>query len=234
MTTLFVHGFQYDPKSTGRDNPHVHTFPRWRKMLPEGEVLYHSWFSVPLTKANVWRAWRYGHRWNRYRWAWDLAEAEGAVLARRRMSMSSPPNIVCHSLGSRVVLKALEMGMPASRVLLLNGAEYQVQGLRIARMRKDVEFFATVVPEDDVLNKLGRFAPGWGGNFVGNTPHLGRGSNWTDLPLDDEIFQIKLLGSHGWRVAGDNPDQAGDHWYSFEHEDNWPLYRAILDRSWPT
>lgn len=92
-----------------------------------------------------------------------------------------------------------------------------------------------IVPSDGVLRIPGRFAPGFGGDFVGNTP-LGAlaPANWTDLPLDDELFKIKLFGSHGWRVAGDNPDQIGDHWYSFENENNWPLYRGIRDRTWPT
>ena len=236
MPVLLVHGFQYDPQATDRSNPYEHTFPRWREMLrlsDESDVVYHAWFSVPLTPINIWRAWRHG-RWNRYRWAWDLAKAEGVALAMTLPALGSKPvDIVCHSLGSRVVLKALELGAPAGRVLILNGAEYQAQGLRVAQMRRDVEFFATVVPEDDVLNKLGRFAPGWGGDFVGNTLQIRPPPNWTDLPLDGKSFKTQLLEINGWRVAGDNPNQSGDHWYSFENEDNWPLYRAILAREWP-
>ena len=186
---LLVHGFQYDPDSEGRDNPHNHTFPRWEEMLGAVPTFRHAWFSVPLTPKNVWRSWRHG-RWNRYRWAWDLARDEALKVANRLRSFPEPADVVCHSLGSRVVLSALALGAPAARVLLLNGAEYLNRGGEVARMRSDVEFFSVCVDADDVLDKLGRFAPGFGGSFVGNSPlGLLAPANWTDLPLDDANFQ---------------------------------------------
>lgn len=231
---LLVHGFQYDPDAEGRDNPHNYTFPRWEEMLGEVPTVRHAWFSVPLTRINIWRAWRHG-RWNRYRWAWDLAHDEASKVANILRSFAEPPDIVCHSLGSRVVVEALSLGASAARVLFLNGAEYLDAAARVARRRSKIEFFSVCVETDDVLNKMGRFAPGFGGEFVGNTP-LGilAPPNWTDLPLDDENFRETMRELYDWNLAGDNPESVGDHWYSFEHEDNWPLYRAILDRSWPT
>ena len=231
---LLVHGFQYDPAAEGRDNPHNHTFPRWGEMLGHLPTVRHAWFSVPLTRRNIWQAWRHG-RWNRYRWAWDLAHDEAVKVADRLSDFAEPPDIICHSLGSRVVVEALSLGAPAARVLFLNGAEYLETAARVARRRSEIEFFSVVVPSDDVLRIPGRFAPGFGGEFVGNTP-LGAlaPANWTDLPLDDPNFQGAMKELYGWDLAGDNPDQMGDHWYSFEHEDNWPLYLAIFDRTWPT
>ena len=231
---LLVHGFQYDPDAEGRDNPHNHTFPRWEEMLGDVPTVRHAWFSVPLTRRNVWRSWRHG-RWNRYRWAWDLAHDEALRVANRLRGFAEPADIVCHSLGSRVVVEALSLGAPAARVLFLNGAEYLDAAARVARRRSEIGFFSVSVATDDVLNKLGRFAPGFGGEFVGNTPlGLLASLNWTDLPLDDANFQGTMRELYGWDLAGDNPESVGDHWYSFEHEENWPLYRAILDRSWPT
>ncbi len=194
----------------------------------------HAWFSVPLTTGNVIRAWTHGY-WGVYRWAWALARDEAIKVANQLYSLPETPDIVCHSLGSRVVLSALALGAPAGRVLLLNGAEYLSRGEEVARMRPDVEIYSVCVREDDVLNKLGRAAPGWGGRFVGNTPlGLLAPANWTDLPLDDANFWGMMRELYGWDLTGDNPESVGDHWYSFENEKNWPLYRSILDRSWST
>ena len=233
MTVLLVHGFNHNPKSQGRDNAENYTYPRWLEMLGIEEANYYSWFSVPLTLVNIVRAVLHG-RWNRYRWAWDLAHEEGLKLANILRAFPEPADIVCHSLGSRVVLRALELGAPAGRVLILNGAEYANTAAMVAQWRRRVEFFAVIVKEDDVLNKLGRAAPGWGARFVGNTPlGLRAPPNWTDLPLDDPNFQGVMKTLYGWEVAGDNPESIGDHHYSFENENNWPLYRAIFARSWP-
>lgn len=230
---MFVHGFQYDSSQRSRDNPDSHTYPRWEQMLGISGAQRHAWFSVPLSFKNVFRSWLHG-RWNRYRWAWDLAEAESFKVATALRRQPAPVDVVCHSLGSRVVLLALELGAPAARVLILNGAEYAITAARVANKRDEIEFFSACVKTDDVLNKLGRFAPGWGGKFVGNGP-LGASAppNWTDLPLDDDDFRRRMKTVYDWDLAGDNPDESGDHWFSFEHEGNWPLYRAIMGRTWP-
>jgi len=221
LPVFMVHGFNYDPQATTRDNPYNYTFPLWEKMI--GRPGYpHAWFSVPLNARNIWRAWRAG-RWNRYRYAWDLAGDEAIGI--------NPPDrcdVVCHSLGTRVVLTALlTRALPVRRVLLLNGAEYASRGLAVARKRPDVEFFNIVVPGDDVLNTLARFAPGFGGAFVGNAGVEDAPANWRDIRLDDPL--VRAWGrTRRWSLAGDKPHQVSDHWYSFEHRGNWPLYRAIL------
>ncbi len=231
--SVLVHGFQYDPRAKGEDNPNTNTFPRWDEMLGVTGAERHSWFSVPMTWKNFILAPLNGY-WNRYTWAWALALEEASRVAMRLGNSAEKPDIICHSLGTRVVLAALEQDAPAGRVLLLNGAEYLDKAANVARNRPDVEFFSVIVGTDDVLNSLGRFAPGFGGRFVGNTPlGLGAPPNWTDLPLDNVIFRGLMQQLYGWDIQGDNPDQIGDHWYSFEYEGNWPLYRAIFAREWP-
>lgn len=236
MTLVFVHGFGDDPKSDVAEiNPNRYLFPRWERMLDREphQSCWHSWYSVPRTPQGIWRAWRQGH-WNRYEYAWDLAQVQARILAKDLRRTEQPPDILCHSLGSRVVLGALALGAPASRVIILNGAEYLSAAAAVAQARPDVEFFSVCVKEDDVLNILGRFAPGVGTRFVGNTVlGLKASSNWTDLPLDDINFRGLMKTLYGWELAGDNPDSAADHHYSYLNPDNWPLYRAILARSWP-
>ena len=227
LPVFMVHGFNYDPQATTRDNPFNYTFPLWEKMIGRPARYPHAWFSVPLTARNIWRAWRAG-RWNRYRYAWDLAGDEAINI-----NPPDPCDMVCHSLGTRVVLTALlTRALPVRRVLLLNGAEYASRGLAVARRRPDIEFFNIVVPGDDVLNTLGRFAPGFGGAFVGNAGVKDAPANWRDIRLDNPRVKAWAFNRGytpvGHNLAGDSPRKVGDHWFTFENRGNWPLYRAIL------
>jgi len=207
---VLVHGYLHDHRKPSPNHPEHNLYPLWRKMLGHTtSVVPFFWFSKP----SFLNAWIHG-RWNRYRYAWDLAE-EAADRLRTVLSASEEPvDILCHSLGSRVVLLALMGARPgvARRVLILNGAAYSRSGAMAARMCSEVKFYNVVVPADDVISKLARFAPGPGTDFLGNTgaPET---PNWTNVDLGGE---------------GDNPDSAGDHHYSYENEANWPIYRAIF------
>ena len=225
---VFVHGFSYDPRTPGLDHPEYHTYLRWREMLPEQEVLPFTWFSDP----SVWNAWRHG-RWNRYRRAWDMAE-EASWRLESFVKSHRPVNIVCHSLGSRVVMRMLHRIGGVSKVLILNGAEYSWSGHNVAMSRSSVQFYNVVVPADDVLNVLARFAPGRDRKFLGNCGVASPPPNWQDLRLDDSgSLPRAWAAAHGLPApAGDNPRSIGDHHYSYENEDNWPLYRAILSEEW--
>lgn len=225
---ILIHGFGYDPREPGPDHPEHHTYPRWREMLPEREVVPFAWFSDPGT----WDAWR-GGRWNRYRYAWDLAERAGGKLATV-LAVCGPSNIVCHSLGSRVVVAALRRHHAAERVLILNGAEYSTAGETVACACPGTRFYNVVVPADDVLNILAKFAPGRDRRFLGNRGLASPPSNWQDLRIDDVGSLPYAFAAARNRLppAGDNSRRIGDHWYSFENEANWPLYRAIFSGEW--
>ena len=226
---VFVHGFQYDPREPGPDHPEHTTYPLWRAMLEDrgDKTLPFVWFSNP-SRMDAWKH----RRWNRYRWAWDLAEEAGRRL-RNTLSSSEPVDIVCHSLGSRVVMQALRLGLRADKVLILNGAEYSSTGEAVARMPGVTRFYNVVVREDDVLNKLARFAPGWGGKFMGNCGAFSHLPNWQDLRLGNSLLLETWAWEHNLAVPeGDNPRRVSDHWYSFKNEENWPLYRAVFNGEW--
>ncbi len=229
---IFVHGFKYDNRTFGPDHPEYHTYPRWREMLPDREVIPFKWFSNPsLTDA-----WKKGY-WNHYRYAWALAKCAGDRLVGVAMAPRGPVDIVCHSLGSRVVMTALSQRstiphalMNISKVLVLNGAEYSHTGRAVALACPGIKFYNIIVPEDDVLNDLARFAPGQHHRFLGTHGGGEDLPNWQDLHIDDDESP-----THAWAEArelpapaGDNPCRRSDHWYSFENEDNWPLYRAVF------
>ena len=240
--TILVHGFGYDPEAEDRDNPENYTFPRWRDMLGDPGAVGYSWYSVPFGYAGLLNSWFSG-RWNRYRHAWDLAQEEGYKL--RYLELLSPVrgergDIVCHSLGSKVVLDALNTGLDMSlyvgKVLIMGGAATSEYALRVAKKQPNIEFYSTVVREDDILHKLGRFAPGCTGAVIGQAG-LGElaPENWVDIRMDNKYADVwAQQGFTG--VSGDSPTSIADHWYVFENENNWPLYRAILkgELQWAT
>ena len=164
---VLVHGFNYNHRKPNQHHPDSHLYPRWRQMLGRADdgVMPFFWFSRP----SVLSAWEHG-RWNRYRYAWDLAGEAADRLRMMLLAVREPADILCHSLGSRVVLLALASVPPgtARRVLILNGAAYSHSGEAVAEACPETEFYNVVVPADDVISKLARFAPGPGTDFLGN------------------------------------------------------------------
>jgi hypothetical protein len=234
---LLVHGFGYDPRASSLDNPHgaeraLATFPRWRRdLVPEGfQGVGFGWYSAPPGARHVLRSWRHG-RWNRYRYAWDLAGAAGRTLASMIVGLDVPVNILCHSLGSRVVIEAFRnaSGLPVSNVVFMNGAEFAAPAYHCARANRHVRFVNLVVKADDVLSKLDTlFAPVSDlGSPIGLTGLGIPEPNWIDIDLDDEESQARGA-RRGWHLQGDNPEQYADHWYTFRHPGNHGLIRAAL------
>ncbi len=225
MTRLFlVHGFGFDPEDPDHD-PNLDLYPRWDAMAHRDTIPF-AWYSVPPGIRHVLRSWRRGH-WNRYYYAWKLAEEAGARLCRS-LERGGLADIICHSLGSRVVLCALERCM-ARRVLIFNGADECDHARQVAAMRPGVQFYNVMVKSDDVLDLLGEwFSPRLGHAAVIGAKGLKGLGNWTDIPLDDKKFIAKAR-DHGYRLRGDNPKEIGDHRESYDWEPNWKLWRDLLD-----
>ena len=239
VPVVLVHGFGYDPWARGDDNPHVvgplgqaSTFGLWRRdLVPARAAIGLGWYSVPVGWRGLWGAWRH-RRWNRYRWAWDLAEQAGTVLAVLLRRLDGPVDILCHSLGSRVVIAALgaDTALPVKNVVFMNGAEFAVPAAFRARASRQVRFVNLVVKADDVLAKLDTaFAPvSRQGPPIGLAGLGARPNNWIDVALDDP--QVQRWGAtRGWHLAGDNPKQWADHWYTYRQPGNHGLIRAALN-----
>ncbi len=216
VPVILVHGFGYDPWRDSDDNPHFQsllgkasTFGLWRRdLIPDRASIGVGWYSVPLGWRGLLGAWRHG-RWNRYRYAWDLAWEAGGVLAVMLRRLDGPVDVLCHSLGSRVVLAALaqESGLPIRNAVIMNGAEFAKPARIEAMANSKVRFVNLVVAADEVLAKLDtHFAP------VSNQgPPIGLDglsgaapANWTDIRLDDPKTQA-WGASRGWHLQGDNP-----------------------------
>ena len=242
VPVVLVHGFGYDPWATSDDNPHylyqsglgkISTFGRWRRDLtPERVAIGFGWYSVPFGWRGLWGSIRHG-RWNRYRYAWDLAWEAGGVLAVMLRCLDGPVDVLCHSLGSRVVLAALaqERELPVRNILFMNGAEFAKPARIEAMANSHIRFVNLVVKEDDVLSKLDtHFAPVSGQGMPIGLDGLGGAApeNWIDIALDDP--RVQAWGeSHGWHLQGDNPEQYADHWWTYKNKGNQGLILAALN-----
>ena len=236
--TVMVHGFRYNPRAKSTDNPHwsgplgeAGSFVRWRRDLVPGAIGF-GWYSVPFGFCGVLKSWRHG-RYNSYRWAYDLAAEASLALARMILACERPCNILCHSLGSSVVLRAMESdnALPVSNVVFMNGAELSSRAYSVAKACPHTRFVNLIVREDDVLRLLGSVAIPDGKLYsavIGRNGLDGKSlSNWVSVVLDHAEVQDWGL-DHGWQLCGDNPDSIGDHWYTYKHKGNHGLIRAAL------
>ena len=242
VSTVMVHGFNYDPWTKDNHNPHfvsqaglgkTSTFGLWRRNLVGDRGAFGlGWYSVPMGPKNLLRAWRNG-RWNRYRWAWDLAWVAGGVLSEVLSRQGGSVDVLCHSLGSRVVLAALaqNQNLPIRNLVIMNGAELTRNAIPIIRANSQVNVTNLIVKSDRVLKIFGSlFAPesGFHPFTLGRYGICGMEiDNWKDIDLDDPDTKAWAWGK-GWEVAGDNPESIGDHWYTYNHHGNHGLIRAAL------
>lgn len=208
--TVGVHGFQFDPGDKKND-PAVRLWPLWERIVePIGEFVGFGWYSYPVGPAAVLRAWRRGH-WNRYYAAWAEAEAAAARLCATVHTLGVC-NLMGHSLGTRVILLALERqpNLPVRKVLLISGADSVAHALKVGRAVR-VPTTNIVVPADDVLDYPGEwFTPKLGPEpVIGRTPIGPRvGPHWRDVVLADGL--------------------ADDHWDAYADARNWDVLREAL------
>jgi lysozyme family protein len=229
---VLVHGYSFDPVRPGPDNPFDGQFEDWKRALGNRHYVEFGWYSAPRTMGGIIEAWRNGHA-TTYGRAWSLAEQAGRMLAGILDESRRPVSVVAHSLGTRVVCEAMKLVRPGAvgRVLFWNGAEYVRNARAAALAAPDTTFLNIAVRTDGVLERLGDvFAPG-SGRCVGNDGLAPDAPlNWTDVFLDDDDLG-KWENLTGASLRGDDPSSIGDHWESYRHAGNWPLYREFLDGS---
>lgn len=271
--TVMVHGFLFDPTDARQDravtgNPHrliYHTDP----LTPSYEAAHHA-TAWPLHLGfaaddqgeggvAVAFGWNSGTKFIDYHAAyldaiaaaWPLLctlHALGAALKGQRIQ------ILCHSLGSVTVLKAIEMAaarrLPVTRlidrVVILAGAVTQLNAQMAADAIRGMQgdgglpgkagptFYNVMSAHDVVLSVFAKgFTPTMGG--VETVPIGGFGfatgplkDRWINLRLDNPDFAKWAKQTHGLDVRGDDPDDMLDHWVYYTHLPNIGLYRSIL------
>jgi len=222
----------FDPKDSGSNNPQ-NFFDDMSKVVNR-EVEGFSYYSVPFgfkkdrifyslyQTARAWLgSWVRGYL-HPYRYAWVLAENAGLALAKKLEKEPEPVDILCHSLGSRVVIVALKyVPEKINKVVFFNGAE-------LVRNTESVDgnFLNLAVLSDNVLKFLGkRFSGDKNGETVGQYGVPG----WNNIFLDDANEQAFFKERFNWDIQGDNPNSYWDHWYSYRFTGNHTLVRAFLE-----
>ena len=274
---VMVHGFLFDPrqavapKPRDTDTPHGrlyhfevedereeqrHHTTSWPLHLGfttgdmtgnEGFAVAFGWHSQPGFASSL-----ITHFQNFYARAYDYAGETAWVLVHTldrlsRLLPDHPIDLFCHSLGSRVVVRALQMAckyrpdlLPRlGQVVLLGGAEYVVEAQVMLTRLLDGDhpslpaFYNIVSRENDVLDKLGE---NFGPRTFGNSQVIGhngldsgtRAPNWIDLQIDGRKMQDWMLDERGFEVSGDRPGNIWDHWYYYTFRGNMALYQDIL------
>jgi len=231
---VMVHGYRYCPWAKRRkDRPQDTVFAEWRAGLTPRDTVQFGWDSIPFSIQNVYRSWRAGHP-NTYSLAWSEAQRVSEFLRSTLKVQGArlPVDIICHSLGSRVVLWAMsDPNLRVRRVLILNGAEHRPEAYYACIQNPGTEFFNVFVSGDFILKSLGS----WLSPEIMYAPCIGQAGlplnppNWTDINLDNQ--QIINWGKfNGMNLAGDNPGSLLDHWWTMRHKGNWKLYRGLLDQ----
>ena len=264
------------PKKKDCDNPHYrvyhfddvdpdadneHHFTPWPKRLGlmdqdrggGGLAVGFGWLSNPGFATSM-----LSHFQNFYSRAYDYASEvawtlvhtlDQLQLAMAALGKPRRIDIFCHSLGSRVVLHAINLagrnGFPhvirnLDRVIVLGGAEYVRDAQETFREVQRAcptydlgpKFYNVGCRENDVLDRLGEnFGPrGFGDHEVVGHDGLGfseTGKRWIDLGLDNADLSAWTKAKFKWTLMGDGP-RIWDHWYYYTHEPNCRLYRAIL------
>lgn len=232
--TVMIHGFRYAPG-------HMISCPH-RSLLAAG----------PVSSARI-RSWprRLGLRgqhgeglglafgWNARGTIWQ-AHARAAHAGRglaalvdliHRIDPARPVNVVAHSLGARVALRALALDAPVSRMVLLAGAEFA--STTRAALRTQAGQQAQVLNVTSRENDLFDFAmeclvrPPEAGDRM-----LGHGQlalpNVATLQLD-HTETLARLRKAGFPIA--EPTRRVCHWSPYLRAGVFPLYRAVLSGS---
>ena len=279
---VMVHGFLFDPKiaidgdPAKNDNPHGRIFhfqdksedieirehssgwPLQLGLAPrdrgkEGLSLAFGWYSHPGFASSLLS---YGKNFyarayaNAREAAWPLA---CVIDSLRRKLRGRPIDIVCHSLGSAAVVRALAIAAKfnltltrsVGRVVFLGGSEYTGEA-RLMYKRVGVacaalgvgendgpQFYNVVSRENAVLDLLAEnFGPR---SFFSDSQVIGHNGlqappqapRWIDLQIDSGALRAWAM-RNGFSISGDQPDQVWDHWYYYTHRGNMRFYTWFL------
>ena len=254
------HGRIYHFKDTGERSEQRHHTTGWPLWMGFDEVdqaggsglaVAFGWHSQPGFASSL-----IDHFQNFYARAYENAGLAAWVLVNVLDELAAalpdrPIDIMAHSLGSRVVVRAIALAAKhhpdlterIGRVVFLGGAEYVVEAQLMTSRLHDLnrprrpDFYNIVSRENDVLDKLGE---NFGPRTFGNSQVIGHNGldlseravktvpNWIDLQIDGERLQDWMLDQRGIQVSGDRPNNIWDHWYYYTFRGNMDLYRGIF------
>ena len=267
--SILVHGFDFDPRDQFVDdfcrshNPHKRLY-HWNNIELDTAIKEHcsSWpLGLGYAKDDEETGLCVGFGWlsrlggGEYTRAYEYLAPTAAnylVAMIEVLSKKFPGekiNLMCHSLGSRVVVRAIkelaksrqEIIKNIHKVIILAGA---VKVKEVKDMMKCLcgldskqntipEFYNFIVREDGVLDTYGE------NQFIGLIPSgevighngigEGKSKNWIDIQLDDEDTKLYFREKSDFKIdiKGD-VNEKGDHWIHYTWPPNMELYRQII------
>ncbi len=239
---LTVHGYNTDPYSDRFKDRPTEQQCAFAKALGPFSTMPFNWYSSVQVKDFI-RCLRAGHL-NTYAWAYKkLALQATDDFVKVVKSAKYPVDVFAHSLGSRVVLQALQQ-VPErfNRICFINAAERSsvAKGIiRTAFVRgSNVDILNVCVQNDDILDKAAGYAsPGLftkeeilGQDGIGTRIIVpGDRGSYREIFIDDPLTQYEMKKKYGLDLRGDNPDDYGDHHFSYRHSGNWGLYSLFFN-----
>jgi hypothetical protein len=232
---VLIHGYRFSP-DTKRSNPHHHILAmnpdaRFRKAVswPRHMGFGRGAADEGLCIAFGWPA--SGSIWK----AWDHAADAGAVLAnlvqRLHAMRRGPVDILCHSLGARVALSAMN-ALPShsiGRVVLLAAAEFQsdAEHAMAGAAGQTAEVVNITSRENDLFDGFMEWfvrAPQRGDCALGAGLHNGP-RNWLDIQMDCDATRAALV-ELGYRIPA--PARRICHWSAYMRPGLFGLYRDLI------
>ncbi len=231
---ILVHGYKFSPFRHGTD-PHRHilslrpdpdcwkavSWPRHlgfgRYGAEEGLCIAFGWEA----RGSIWSAWRRAAR---------AGHALTDLCRRLQRLHPRPVDVMCHSLGARVVLRAMRR-LPRNsvgRAVLLAAAEFQ-ETARLALASpagRSAEVINVTSRENDLFDVLCKclLRPHKGSSALGKG--LGaEAPNWLDVRIDRAEVRA-ALAAHGYRVPA--PERRVCHWSSYLRPGLFPFYRDLI------
>lgn len=222
---ILVHG--YNSRPGDKKHGPSKQFDQWEDMFREFDCIRYPWDSaLNFNLSDMFRAWMNG-----YRTTYGLAYGKLSKEAGERLVFTAPRHqlVFGHSLGTKVIIDALRNGPGMfKRVIFCNGAVLAKDALPVIRDNPEIQFLNIACREDDTLAKLGANFSGSRGRCIGNGLELEElPDNMEQVILDDPDAQ-EYFDSRDLKIRGDDPDNYGDHSFSFEWKGNWSLFTEFM------
>ncbi len=234
---ITCHGYNSNPDSKNPEDRPDSQQREFAMALHEHQTEPFNWYSsIQGNFKCMFNAWCAGYP-TTYHHAYQELALKAADAFLYKYAGQDKLNVFAHSLGSRVVLAAIDKAPEKfERVCFINAAERVSVALPILQRATNIKILNCCVKEDDVLDKAaGYMSPGRGKErILGQdgilfiNPEF-KTENFTQIRLDIPSFQDRYHEKYGWTLKGDNPDSYGDHHYSYKWQGNWPLYNAFFD-----
>ncbi|MCP3969559.1 MAG: alpha/beta fold hydrolase [Rhodobacteraceae bacterium] len=228
---VMIHGFRFSPAAPGTD-PHSHilalsprtddrravSWPRHmgfgRGVAAEGLCIGFGWEA----RGTIWQAWREAAR---------AADLLASLVTRLRAQHPGPVDILAHSLGARVALRAMARlsGGAIGRVILMAAAEYR--SAAADAQRGGAEVINVTSRENDLFDGLVEWLirkPARGDRTLGRGLQ-GHAPNWLDVQVDCVQARVALAG-FGYRIPP--PVRRICHWSAYLRPGLFGFYRDLI------